>query len=301
MTSYVIGSDSKTIDVCRPYDYYVNPNSEEAIELGTRQYPFKHINFVFIDIFNRLSNSDISVNIYVMENTYNYLLVNTIKFMNITSVSIDSYSEYNSVDPKHARFIITDNEIDMLTERTIFNIIQNTTLNLLDISNMEQVETDEILGSSDYVMIVNRCTLNINNVDVYSQITSTSLNVDFILPIHQFSNKVALTNMHFQVKGNVYSNNIATSNLLVENATFDMYQSTGGFIYLSLCAYEGDLNLAHLEFKNIHAYTSQEHYLTYGFILNRGNANVTVNNITVEVYVHISVTLKIIGYRFSSI
>ena len=301
MTSYVIGSDSKILNVCKPYEYYVNPDSQEIIELGTKKYPFKHINLVFIDIFNRLSNFDISVNIFVMENTYNYLPVDSIKLINITTVSIDSYSEYYPDNPQRALFAITDTEIDMLPERTLFSVIQNTTLNSLDTSNMEQTEADEIVGSSDYVMIVNRCNLNINNVDVYSQITSTSLNVDFFLPIHQFSNKITLTNMHFQVKGNVYSNNIATSNLLVENATFDMYQSTGGFIYLSLCAYEGDLNLAHLEFKNIHAYTSQEHYLTYGFILNRGNANVTVNNITVEVYVHISVTLKIIGYRFSSI
>ena len=252
-------------------------------------------------MFNRLSNNDISVNIYVMENTYNYLPVDMIKLINITTVSIDSYSEYNIDDPKHALFIITDTEIDMMTERTLFNIIQNTTMNSLDTSNMEEIEADEIQVSSDYVMIVNRCNLNMNNVDVYSQITSASLNVDFILPIHQFSNKVTLTNMHFQVKGNVYQNNIATSNLLVENATFDMYESTGGFIYSSACIYEGDLNLAHLEFYNIHAYTSKEHYLTYGFILNGGNANTTVHNITVEVYVSTSINQKIISYRFMSI
>ena len=140
-----------------------------------------------------------------------------------------------------------------------------------------------------------------NNVDVYSQITSASLNVDFILPIHQFSNKVTLTNMHFQVKGNVYYNNIASSNLLVENATFDMYESTGGFMYISLCAYEGDLNLASLEFKNIHAYTSKENYLSYGFIFNRGNANITVYNITIEVYVHANDPIKTILFRDLSI
>ena len=300
MTSYVIGSDSKIIDVCRPYDYYVNPDSEETIELGTRQYPFKHINLVFIDIFNRLSNTDISVNIYVMENTYNYLPVDSIKLINITTVSIDSYSEYYPDDPKHALFIITDNEIDMLTERTLFNIIQNTTMNSLDTSNMEQVETDEIVSSSDYVMIVNRCSLHINNVDIYSQITSASRYVDFFLPIHQFRNKVILTNMHFQVKGNVYYNNIASSSVLVENTTFDMYESTGGFIYISLCAYEGDLNLASLEFKNIHAYTSKENYLAHGFILNRGNANITVYNITIDVYILTSAQLKVIGYRLLS-
>ena len=301
MTSYVIGSDLKTFNVCKPYEYYINPDSEQTIELGTRLYPFKNVNLVFIDIFNRLSNTDTSVNIYVMENTYNYLPVDTIQFINITTVSIDSYSDYNIDDPDHALFIISDNEINSMTERTLFNIIQDTTMNPLDTSSMEQVEADEIVGSSSYVIIVNRCNLSINNVDVYSQITSASLNVDFILPIHQFSNKVTLTNMHFQVKGSVYWNNIASSNLLVENATFDMYESTGGFMYISLCAYEGDLNLASLEFKNIHAYTSKENYLSYGFIFNRGNANITVYNITIEVYVHANDPIKTILFRDLSI
>ena len=276
----------------------MNPNSEQIIELGTRQYPFKHINLVFIDIFNKFSYSDISVNIHVMENTYNYLPVDSIKLINITSININSYSEYNLDDPKHALFVIIDTEIDMLTERTLFNIIQNTTMNSLDTTNMEQIEADEILESSDYVIIVNRCNLDMNNIDVYSQITSNSLNVDFILPIHQFSNKVTLTNMHFQVKGTVYSNSIASSNLLVENATLDMFESTGGFVYISACTYEGDLNLASLEFYNIYAYTSQEHYLTNGLILNRGNANTTINNITVETYVDTTAALRSITYRF---
>ena len=233
MISYVTRSNLKTFNICKPYEYYVNPDSEQTIELGTRQYPFKHINLVFIDIFNRLSNSDVSVKIYVMENTYNYLPVDTIKFINITSVSIDSYSEYYPDDPKHALFIITDNEISTQTERTLFNIIQNTTTNPLDTSIMEEVEADEILGTLDYVMIVNRCNLNINNVDVYSQIASASLNIDFIYTIHQFNNWVTLTNMHLQVKGTVYSNNIASSNVYAENLTIDTYQSTGGFVYIS--------------------------------------------------------------------
>ena len=226
------------------------------------------------------------------------MLPDSIHLKNITSVRITSYSEYYPDFPKHALFSITDNEIEILTKRTNFNIIQNTTMNSLDTTNMEQVEADEILESSDYVIIVNRCNLSINNVDVYSQITSTSLNVDFILPIHQFSSKVTLTNMHFQVKGNVYWNNIASSNLLVENVTLDMFESTGGFMYISECTYEGDLNLASLEFYNIYAYTSQEHYLTNGLIINRGNANTTINNITVETYVDTTVALRSITYRF---
>ena len=187
VTSYITETDSKTINVCRPYDYFVNPNSEQNIELGTKQYPFKNINLVFIELFNKFSNSNISVNIYVMENTYNYIPVDTIMLINITSVSIDSYSEYYPDDPKHAMFVVTDTEISIKTERTLFSIVQDINLNQLDTTDMDQIESEEILATADYVMIVNRCNLSINNVDVYSQIASDFLYVDFIYTVHQFS------------------------------------------------------------------------------------------------------------------
>ena len=200
-TSYVIESDSNSINVCRPFEHYVNHDSEQIIELGTQQYQFKNINFVFIDLFNRFSNSNISFNVHVMENTYNYLPVEPTMLINITSISIGNYSEYYSNDPRHALFVVTDSEINIQIGRTLFNIIQNTTMNSLDTNNMEQVEAEEKLGPIDYVMIVNRCNLRINNFDIYSQIASGFLNVNFILPIRQFSNRITHTNINLQVKG----------------------------------------------------------------------------------------------------
>lgn len=102
--------------------------------------------------------------------------------------------------------------------------------------------------------------------------------------------------MHLQIKGAAYQNNIATANLYAENITLDMYQSFAGFFYDGYCNFEGDLNLANHELYNIHAYTSQENALDFGVYLNRGNANATLHNITLDVYSNVNNVNPNIGF-----
>jgi hypothetical protein len=42
---------------CRSHEYYVNSESEEVIELGTKEFPFKSASLPFIEIFNYFSHS----------------------------------------------------------------------------------------------------------------------------------------------------------------------------------------------------------------------------------------------------
>jgi hypothetical protein len=55
------------IKLCRSYEYYVNPESEEVIELGTKEYPFKSVSLPFIEIFNYFSHSNANITIYLAE------------------------------------------------------------------------------------------------------------------------------------------------------------------------------------------------------------------------------------------
>ena len=91
-TNYTFESDSSTITMCRPLTYYVNPDSERMMELGTIEYPFKDINLVFLDIFNVHQHTDRVINIFIMEATDSYFTFDFIKIVNTTQVSIDSYT-----------------------------------------------------------------------------------------------------------------------------------------------------------------------------------------------------------------
>ena len=51
---------SLTIDglsFCRGFDYYVDVTSSQTIELGSREYPFKDLESVFIELANYHSNT----------------------------------------------------------------------------------------------------------------------------------------------------------------------------------------------------------------------------------------------------
>ena len=43
--------------ICRDFEYYVNPDSDSIIELGTMDYPYKDISYVFIELLNYHSYS----------------------------------------------------------------------------------------------------------------------------------------------------------------------------------------------------------------------------------------------------
>ena len=44
--------------ICRDFDYYVNPDSDSIIELGTIDHPYKKISYAFVEILNDHSHTD---------------------------------------------------------------------------------------------------------------------------------------------------------------------------------------------------------------------------------------------------
>ena len=63
--------------ICRDFEYYVNPDSDSIIELGTKDYPYKHIAYAFVEVLNYHSHSDRNLTIYLMEYTRNELPLGT--------------------------------------------------------------------------------------------------------------------------------------------------------------------------------------------------------------------------------
>ena len=45
------------LNFCRSFDYYVDIMSDQIIELGSRQYPFKDLHSVFVELVNHHSNT----------------------------------------------------------------------------------------------------------------------------------------------------------------------------------------------------------------------------------------------------
>ena len=130
--------------VWRSFNYYVDPSSTQIIELGTKAFPFKNIGLPFVEILNYHSHSPNTITVFIKENTEHNMLYHSNYVINITQVTVESYSDSNLVIPYSASIIMKNSGVVMLSAKTVFNIIKHTTLRLDSI-----VKTTQILAQED--------------------------------------------------------------------------------------------------------------------------------------------------------
>ena len=101
------------------------------MEFGTQEFPYRTIAPVFAEILKHMSHSNLSILIWVKEGTTLMVEDSQIFILNITEVSISTYSDFNS-DPGSAILVSTDLAVERLSKKSKFNIIKNTDLNVSD-------------------------------------------------------------------------------------------------------------------------------------------------------------------------
>ena len=128
------------------FDYYVDPSSNSVIELGTRQYPFKHLGFVFVELLDFHSNSDRTINVYLRENTESYIDLSFNYIINITTVNILTYS-ISSNTPSMANVTAGEvNDPDQVNITAYFN--NGTRFNILQSTKLRK--TEKIFSNSKF-------------------------------------------------------------------------------------------------------------------------------------------------------
>ena len=85
-----------TPSIWRSANYYIDPQSSQIIKLGTQKYPYKYTRSAFSKILNQFSHSKSNIIIYIKENTTSYIENYTTFLLNITSVTIQTYSDSSS-------------------------------------------------------------------------------------------------------------------------------------------------------------------------------------------------------------
>ena len=63
------------------------------MEFGTKQYPYRYFKYVSSEILNQFSHKDVEITIYLKEGTDVYIREGDTFFINITKVSVASYSD----------------------------------------------------------------------------------------------------------------------------------------------------------------------------------------------------------------
>ena len=211
----------------------MDPNSDLPVELGSVEFPFKDLTTVIVEIMNLHSHSDVEIDVFIAEETYHYLEYDTAKIINITQINFDSYSPSLNDEVNRATLVLTSTEFDLMTTQTIFNLVQDTTIQDIDVSNMEQTEIDEVTSSSDIGIIINRANASLNNLNVMTQSSDNVVYVSAFYTVWNFGRLAKFTNMHFSVHGTIYQNYVASANVYAENITMDLSNAIGGFVYYS--------------------------------------------------------------------
>jgi hypothetical protein len=106
---------------------------------------------VFVEILNLHSHSDRDITISVKEDTDNYLLIETNYIVDLTSVMIQSYSDSSTSTLDNANLYFKDSDVDMFDFQTIFNIIENTNIDVSTVINTGEIDDSEVTtGKSIY-------------------------------------------------------------------------------------------------------------------------------------------------------
>ena len=111
------------------------------------------------------------------------------------------------------------------------NIIQNTTKGSPDVSRMDPVEIADLTLQENIFIHAHRSGLKINRMNVYSEYTVNSLRNGFAYSSFGFGKTMTFLNMYTDVRGNVYFNYYAPTNVYAENITMNMTNAVGGFGY----------------------------------------------------------------------
>jgi len=151
----------------RSLEYFVDPSSEQWIELGTKGFPYRSLHQAFVEIINHFSHSDIDIIIYIKEETITYLEDSKIYLINIPSVTIQTYSE-NGDTSGSATMITTDSEVEILSFKASFNLIKSTTVDISSILSSSNLTAEElqIAGRQGDTFQLVKSSISINSLIV---------------------------------------------------------------------------------------------------------------------------------------
>ena len=121
----------------------MDSTSTEIIELGTKAYPYKNVGLPFVEILNYHSHSDHNITVKVKEYTENQMLFKRNYIINTTQVTVETYSESGIGTPGYANITIKDQDVVLLTSKSVFNIMKHSTLRLLTTLNQDDMEETE--------------------------------------------------------------------------------------------------------------------------------------------------------------
>ena len=276
--------------ICRSFQYYVNPDSDSIVELGTIDYPYKELSYAFIEILNYHSHTDRNLTVNLMEATTNILGLRQANIANITSVNIMPYS-LTSPEPGNTTILIKD-EINIVNRpSTLFNIMKTFEMRIDEkiTNNPDITEQEKLrLEFDNYNFLIIRSNFMMQNMNITSDRANVLDDVFLFYIIYIQEKTITFKNMHFSVSGTI-SITYDPLNMNMMNIEVDYYRNQGGFEQYMFCNYpEAVLNTT-VYVDNIHFFYSRDRQVIHvnkQALRNQQPSEFIVNNYRSDMYLN---------------
>ena len=264
------------IPLWRSFSYYVNPLSTSQTELGTKQHPYKDINYALAEIFNFHKNSNRSISLYIMEYTTNYLMTNSY-VSNMTLLTIEPYS-ISGTSTNKAKIVGIDSTTKIINPSMPTKMSINPSLTL--------VGTDGLPSGGTLLYVVNS-GLTMRNLLLSSDYLNSFSTTWWFNCVYVGTKTVTLTNIDFKSQGKILQSTFQL-NLYFENVDIDMYRNTGGIYLFFIWMYPVPVYNSLLYFNNMTMYFSQDRAKNLQFANSAfshfGDGDIVMNNVTINLY-----------------
>ena len=295
------------VRVCRGLEYYVDVDSHSVIELGTFQHPYKDLDSVFVEILNLHAHTGRDINVYIKEETVNYLHISRNYILNIESIKIMTYSNAFRETNNKATIVSTD-AIEVYPSYSIYTSFK--ILKTKELLIQEQITESEYISGRDQVTITDdisvfmvlNSSFTLLNIDIVSNYTSKLSRYYTVRGISMNEKLMNITNVDFNVSGYLMSitNNL---NIIFQNSMIESTLLMGGIAVRARCNnLESGYNGTGM-FDNLTFYYTDDRDATipfeYPYFQYGAGGMITFSNINTSVYVPLQLSNFI--FTFSEI
>ena len=240
-----------------------------------------------MEIINIHSHTDRTINVYVKEGEIFPVAISTIRVINITSVTLQSYTTAES-SPRKATLVFKDNiGSNFLNIKSRFTLLKNSTIDLtkqMEKYMSSQTERTQVL--SQYKgFIISRSNFIIKNIWIETALVNSKIELTLIKAVYQNTKNIKVSGVTLITKGSLFEAS-EPLNLNVENTEIDYKQIARGFYLISACNFTEASLMNSIIFTNVTVHETDTRMvdLDSSFIIFAGPANLTIANSHISVY-----------------
>ncbi|CAI2369157.1 unnamed protein product [Moneuplotes crassus] len=200
--------------ICRTLKFYVDPEVDSIIELGTFKYPYRTFKSVASEILNHYSNTKAEVEIFLKDG---YIEMDMLYFINMTSVKITTHPDYQLLN-KRAQISFTSKAQHEISKKARFHLLKDTSISHEEFINKDELSEREIseLSKTKVGIMLARTSIEISEIDFHASDLGF-----FCVPIYLQEKQVKLYNLDFNVTG-ISLESKDPMNAHLENITVDV-------------------------------------------------------------------------------